>query len=54
MNIIYSNWDREFQKWLPSCKLAILPGAREQREKVLSEQIITKKFNVVISSYEGF
>ncbi|TID21205.1 hypothetical protein CANINC_003485 [Pichia inconspicua] len=46
------NWQREFSKWTPEVRTCVLTGDQETRNKIIKESIQTKKFDVLISSYE--
>lgn len=46
------NWQREFAKWTPEVKTCILTGTQEERNLIIKDQIMTCKFDVLISSYE--
>ena len=47
------NWVKEFKYWLPSMKIVNLIPRKEERERILSEELISDKFNVWITTYEG-
>lgn len=46
------NWKREFTMWTPEVNVLVLQGAKEERHELISERLITKKFDVCITSYE--
>ncbi|KAK2784905.1 hypothetical protein FQN51_003957 [Onygenales sp. PD_10] len=46
------NWKREFAKWTPEVNVLVLQGAKEERQKLISEQLVDEKFDVCITSYE--
>lgn len=46
------NWKREFEKWTPEVKVLILQGAKEDRAKLINEEVLTSNFDVLITSYE--
>jgi SNF2 family DNA or RNA helicase len=47
-----SNWVNEFNKWAPSIIKIIYKGAPEQRKKIFKEDIESKMFNVLLTTYE--
>jgi SWI/SNF-related matrix-associated actin-dependent regulator of chromatin subfamily A member 5 len=51
--ITLGNWLNEFRKWLPMARVVKLIATKEEREEILSDEIIPGKFDVVITSYEG-
>ena len=50
---VVSNWLREFNRWCPEIKTVRLQGSKEERAKVVKEEIVTGKFDVVVVSYES-
>ncbi|CAI5758178.1 unnamed protein product [Candida verbasci] len=46
------NWRREFAKWTPSVNVLVLQGDMKQRNKLVKEQVLQAKFDVLITSYE--
>ena len=47
-----TNWELEFKKWLPSCKVLKLPATVDEREEAF--KIIRKRtFDVCLTTYEG-
>lgn len=51
--ITLGNWVKEFNKWMPCCRVVKLVATKEERTKVLEESIRKKNFDVVITSFEG-
>lgn len=47
-----SNWVNEFNKWAPSIIKVIYKGAPEQRKKIFKDDIESKMFNVLLTTYE--
>ena len=47
-----SNWQHEFDKWLPQARVLLLQGTKEEREKMIKEGLSTGNFDVVLTSYE--
>ncbi|KAI5474957.1 chromatin remodelling complex ATPase chain ISW1 [Pseudohyphozyma bogoriensis] len=46
------NWAREFEKWVPGFKVAMLRGGKEERAEIVANQILPQTFDVLITSYE--
>jgi len=46
------NWAREFEKWTPDFKIVVLTGSKEERAKIIADQLMTQDFEVCITSYE--
>ncbi|PWY88515.1 hypothetical protein BO70DRAFT_359972 [Aspergillus heteromorphus CBS 117.55] len=46
------NWKREFGKWTPEVKVLVLQGDKEQRHKLINEELLEENFDVCITSYE--
>lgn len=46
------NWKREFAKWTPDVKVLILQGDKEERHRLINEQLLEDDFDVCITSYE--
>ncbi|PYH90190.1 putative SNF2 family helicase/ATPase [Aspergillus ellipticus CBS 707.79] len=46
------NWKREFGKWTPEVKVLVLQGDKEQRHKLINEELLDENFDVCITSYE--
>lgn len=46
------NWRREFQKWTPDVNVVVLQGAKEDRANIIRTQLLTAKFDVLITSFE--
>ena len=49
-----SNWEKEFAKWLPSCRLIVLQGSAEERREIVRTRLETGDFDVLLTSYEVF
>lgn len=47
-----NNWLREFQKWTPEVNVVVLQGDKHVRQQVIREQLLTAKFDVLITSFE--
>jgi hypothetical protein len=56
---VVGNWIREFKKWCPCIKAVKMGGTKEERQKVIAEDLpldpVTgkHKFDVLVTSYEG-
>ncbi|KZT63927.1 hypothetical protein DAEQUDRAFT_72465 [Daedalea quercina L-15889] len=46
------NWAREFEKWTPDVKTAVLTGSKEERAELIATRLIPQDFDVLITSYE--
>ncbi|KAF7593073.1 hypothetical protein BBP40_012090 [Aspergillus hancockii] len=46
------NWRREFHKWTPDVNVLVLQGDKEERHKLINEQLLDENFDVCITSYE--
>lgn len=47
-----SNWVGEFKRWCPSMITICLIGTQEERNRIISEEIMPGEWNVIITSYE--
>ncbi len=47
-----NNWMKEFNKWLPSCRVVLLQGNATERNSILKQQLVPGKFDVLLTSYE--
>lgn len=54
---VVGNWCREFKKWCPVIHVVKLLGTKEERKRVVTEDLKPSdgkiKFDVVVTSYEG-
>lgn len=46
------NWENEFTKWCPTLRAIVLIGDQETRQKLINEEILTNKFDAIVTSYE--
>lgn len=46
------NWAREFAKWAPDFKVAVLAGTKEERQEAIQKYLIPQDFEVCITTYE--
>ncbi|OJJ82900.1 putative SNF2 family helicase/ATPase [Aspergillus glaucus CBS 516.65] len=46
------NWKREFEKWTPDVKVLVLQGDKEERQRLINEELLAENFDVCITSYE--
>lgn len=46
------NWKREFEKWTPDVKVLVLQGGKEERQRLINEELLAENFDVCITSYE--
>lgn len=47
-----SNWMVEFKKWAPKIKVVIYKGPPAHRKQIISNLINSRKFNVLLTTYE--
>ena len=47
-----TNWEREFQNWAPAFKTILFHGDKDQRARMIEEDLVPGGFDVVITSYE--
>lgn len=52
-NGVLLNWQKEFKKWLPTLRVVKLLPRKEFRQETFQQLINTKKFDVVLTTYEG-
>ena len=54
---VVGNWCREFKQWCPVIRVVKMLGTKEQRKRVVSEELKVVdgkvKFDVIVTSYEG-
>jgi len=46
------NWKREFAKWIPDIKVLVLQGDKDERQRLINEELLQDNFDVCITSYE--
>lgn len=46
------NWNREFHRWTPDVNVLVLQGDKDERAKIIKNQLLEGNFDVCISSYE--
>lgn len=47
------NWCREFRRWCPSLSVLRLHAqTKEERQRIVREELLSMKYNVVVTSYE--
>ncbi|KAK6359092.1 hypothetical protein TWF696_000259 [Orbilia brochopaga] len=46
------NWKREFARWIPEIHTLVLQGAKEDRQELINQRLLTEDFDVCITSYE--
>ncbi|KAI6171188.1 Transcription activator [Aphelenchoides bicaudatus] len=46
------NWQNEFEKWCPTLKAVVLIGDQDARQEIINEEILTNKFDAIVTSYE--
>mmetsp|Transcript_28309 Transcript_28309/g.91294 ORF Transcript_28309/g.91294 Transcript_28309/m.91294 type:complete len:384 (+) Transcript_28309:118-1269(+) len=50
---VVNNWIREFRKWSPSTRTIKLLGSKEERARVVREELVPGFSDVCVTSYEG-
>lgn len=50
--VTINNWLREFNKWLPSAKVLYFYGDKEQRRKLVTEELPKRDFDVILTTFE--
>ncbi|MBA0704416.1 hypothetical protein Golax_016673 [Gossypium laxum] len=51
-NAVLVNWKSELHNWLPSVSCIYYVGAKDQRSKLFSQEVLAMKFNVLVTTYE--
>ncbi|AQK67811.1 ATP-dependent helicase BRM-like [Zea mays] len=51
-NAVLVNWKSELLNWLPSASCIFYVGAKDQRQKLFSQEVMAMKFNVLVTTYE--
>ncbi|XP_062224337.1 ATP-dependent helicase BRM-like [Phragmites australis] len=51
-NAVLVNWKSELLNWLPSASCIFYVGAKDQRAKLFSQEVLAVKFNVLVTTYE--
>jgi superfamily II DNA or RNA helicase len=46
------NWNREFNKWFPACRVRKFHGDKDERAAFIRDQLAPNSFDVVLTSYE--
>ena len=52
-NSVVGNWKKELKKWLPELNVIKLIARKEFRYDIIKEYIIPRKFDIIVTSYEG-
>ena len=47
-----NNWAREFAQWIPEINILVFQGAKEERQELVKDRLLTQDFDVCITSYE--
>ena len=48
------NWMNEFKRWCPDMKIINLIARKEFREEILARDLQPGKFDVVVTTFEGY
>ncbi|KAK3155821.1 hypothetical protein QOZ80_2AG0099120 [Eleusine coracana subsp. coracana] len=51
-NAVLVNWKSELLNWLPSASCIFYVGAKDQRQKLFSQEVLAMKFNILVTTYE--
>ena len=46
------NWKREFARWTPEVRVVVLQGDKNERQRIMTQELVDDKFDVCITSYE--
>jgi len=46
------NWVKEFNRWCPAFKVLRLQGPKEERQRLVKEELMSGEYHVVVTSYE--
>jgi len=46
------NWENEFKRWLPSARVFMFYGTREEREKMKARDLKEGNFDVIVTTYD--
>jgi SWI/SNF-related matrix-associated actin-dependent regulator of chromatin subfamily A member 5 len=46
------NWKREFARWIPDVNVLVLQGDKDERQRLINEELLQDNFDVCITSYE--
>eukprot|EP01138_Halocafeteria_seosinensis_P010924 gb/GECG01011157.1/.p1 GENE.gb/GECG01011157.1/~~gb/GECG01011157.1/.p1 ORF type:complete len:1190 (+),score=197.09 gb/GECG01011157.1/:1-3570(+) len=46
------NWYREFKKWCPSFRVLRLQGQKEERKRLVTQELMSGHYEVVVTTYE--
>ena len=47
------NWETEAKKWTPQLNVVVLQATQNEREETLEKYVKKKKFDVLITTYQG-
>jgi len=50
---VVNNWIRELKKWCPMLRPVKMLGDREERNRVMRDELVAGQFDVCVTSYEG-
>ncbi|KAI9179978.1 chromatin remodeling complex Adenosinetriphosphatase [Blastocladiella emersonii ATCC 22665] len=46
------NWFSEFQRWVPSLDVFVFHGNKDERQELISSRLVSRSFDVCVTSYE--
>ncbi|CAG8558323.1 7083_t:CDS:10 [Paraglomus brasilianum] len=47
-----NNWEKEFAKWIPEFRVIVFQGTKEERARIINEQLLPQNFEVCVTSYD--
>jgi SWI/SNF-related matrix-associated actin-dependent regulator of chromatin subfamily A member 5 len=50
--VTLSNWKREFNKWLPSLRVLVFYGDKDERADLIENYLKQRQFDLIITTYE--
>jgi SWI/SNF-related matrix-associated actin-dependent regulator of chromatin subfamily A member 5 len=50
--VTINNWNREIKKWLPDARVLYFYGDKEQRRKLVEDDLKRREFDVILTTFE--
>jgi SWI/SNF-related matrix-associated actin-dependent regulator of chromatin subfamily A member 5 len=50
--VTINNWNREFKKWLPDARVLYFYGDKDQRRKLVEDDLKRKEFDIILTTFE--